>query len=159
MTSIVLSITSVNKIITFAYPILSLVYPIAITLLLYTIFFGSIVKNRRPNIVAWLASTAIAVFHLLKHYALLNVRGITILNHVPIFAYELDCVIPSAFSFSRASLIKVSNREKEFNTNLKRTFTKTLDGTCFLSLKRRNHHPTLPKVFDEILIAHHIQLQ
>jgi len=97
--SCVLSITGVDNIITFAYPILSFVYPIAITLVLYTVFFRSIVKDRVPYIVALLASTIIAVFHLLKHFSMLEGGAIEMLNHIPLFAYELGWVLPSAVGF------------------------------------------------------------
>lgn len=97
--SCVLSITGVDNIITFAYPILSFVYPITITLVLYTVFFGSVVKNRKPYIYALLASTIIAAFHLLKHYGLLSGANIEVLNHIPLFEYELGWVIPSAVCF------------------------------------------------------------
>jgi LIVCS family branched-chain amino acid:cation transporter len=97
--SCVLSITGVDNIISFAYPILSFVYPIAITLVLYSVFFGSMVKNRKPYIYALLASTVIAVFHLLKHFSLLNGSSIEVLNHIPLFEYELGWVVPSAICF------------------------------------------------------------
>src|SRR5690606_36327956 len=45
LASCVLSITGVDNIISFAYPILSFVYPIAITLVLYFVFFSRIVSN------------------------------------------------------------------------------------------------------------------
>jgi LIVCS family branched-chain amino acid:cation transporter len=97
--SCVLSITGVDNIISFTYPILSFVYPIAITLVLYSVFFGSVVKNRKPYIYALLASTVIAVFHLLKHFSLLSGSHIEVLNHIPLFEYEMGWVIPSAICF------------------------------------------------------------
>jgi len=118
--SCVLSITGVDNIISFAYPILSFVYPIAITLVLYTVFFGSIVKNRKPYIFALLASTVIAVFHLLKHYALLNGSSIEMLNHIPLFEYELGWVIPSAVGFFGAWAVSGSDStENHQHRNIK----------------------------------------
>ncbi len=70
--SCVFSITGVDNIITFAYPILTFVYPIAITLVLYSVFFGAIVKNRKPYIYALLASTVIATLYLLRHFSLIS---------------------------------------------------------------------------------------
>lgn len=109
--SCVLSITGVDNIISFAYPILSFIYPIAITLVLYTVFFGSIVKNRKPYIYALLASTLVAVFHLLKHYSLLSGANIEVLNHIPLFEYELGWVIPSAICFFGAWAIDGSGSQ------------------------------------------------
>lgn len=97
--SCLLSITGVDNIIAFAYPILSFVYPIAITLILYTVFFGRIVKNRTPYIYALLASTVIGLLYLFKHFGLLSESNLDILNHIPLFEYELGWVIPSAICF------------------------------------------------------------
>jgi LIVCS family branched-chain amino acid:cation transporter len=111
--SCVLSITGVDNIISFAYPILSFVYPIAITLVLYSVFFGSTVKNRRPYIYAILASTVLAVFYLLKHFSLLNESILEVLNHIPLFQYELGWVIPSAICFFATWAISGSGNERQ----------------------------------------------
>lgn len=100
--SCVFSIAGVDQIITVAYPILSFVYPIAITLVLYTVFFGAIVKNRIPYISALMASTLIAAFYLLKNFSLLSESSIDLLNHIPFFQYELGWVVPSAIAFLAA---------------------------------------------------------
>lgn len=97
--SCILSITGVDNIIGFAYPVLSFVYPIAITLVLYSVFFGSIVKNRRPYIYALTASTIVATFYLLRHLSVLSEDMLAVLNHIPLFQYELGWVIPSAVCF------------------------------------------------------------
>ncbi len=113
--SCVLSITGVDNIIAFAYPILSFVYPIAITLVLYTVFFGSIVKNRKPYIYALMASTAIAVFHLLKHYSLFSGGTLELLNQIPLFEYEMGWVIPSAICFFGAwAITEPDNKEADY---------------------------------------------
>jgi LIVCS family branched-chain amino acid:cation transporter len=111
--SCVLSITGVDNIISFAYPILSFVYPIAITLVLYSVFFGSMVKNRKPYIYALLASTVIAVFYLLKHFSLLNGSNIEVLNHIPLFEYELGWVVPSAICFFATWVISGPGIQKD----------------------------------------------
>ncbi|MEJ5964228.1 branched-chain amino acid transport system II carrier protein [Pedobacter immunditicola] len=111
--SCVLSITGVDNIITFAYPILSFVYPIAITLVLYSVFFGSIVKNRKPYINALLASTVIALFYLLKQFSLLSESNLETLNHLPLFQYELGWVIPSAICFFATWAISGSGNKEE----------------------------------------------
>ncbi|MFB5946735.1 branched-chain amino acid transport system II carrier protein [Albibacterium profundi] len=99
--SCVLSITGVDNIISFAYPILSFVYPIAITLVLYFVFFSRIVSNRLPYIAALLASTVIAMFHLLEHLGLIgpDSYSIQVLSNIPLFDYELGWVVPSAIFF------------------------------------------------------------
>lgn len=99
--SCVLSITGVDNIISFAYPILSFVYPIAITLVLYFVFFSRIVSNRLPYIAALFASTVIATFHLLEHLGLIgpDSYSIQVLSNIPLFDYELGWVVPSAIFF------------------------------------------------------------
>src|SRR5690606_37039654 len=97
--SCVLSVTGVDSIINFAYPILVFVYPIAITLVIYSVFFSRYVLNRKPYIAALLASTVIATFYLLKHMALLSESTLEILNHIPLFQYELGWIVPSAIFF------------------------------------------------------------
>lgn len=117
--SCVLSITGVDNIISFAYPILSFVYPIAITLVLYSVFFGSMVKNRKPYIFALLASTIIAVFHLLKHFSLLSGSNIEVLNNIPLFEYELGWVVPSAICFFATWVINGSGIQKQVDPTSK----------------------------------------
>ncbi|MCX2454187.1 branched-chain amino acid transport system II carrier protein [Pedobacter sp. PLR] len=116
--SFVLSITGVDNIITFAYPILSFVYPIAITLVLYSVFFGRIVKNRKPYLYALLASMVIAVFYLLKHFSLLSESNLEALNYIPFFQYELGWVIPSAICFFATWAIGGSENQKQVDQSL-----------------------------------------
>lgn len=116
--SFVLSITGVDNIITFAYPILSFVYPITITLVLYSVFFGAIVKNRKPYIYALLASTFIAVLYLLKHLSLFSDSVLEALNHIPFFQYELGWVVPSAICFFATWAIGGSGKEQQTEPNL-----------------------------------------
>ncbi len=116
LASCVLSITGVDNIINLAYPILSFVYPVAITLVLYSVFFGSIVKNRKPYINALLASTVIALFYLLKHFSLLSKSNLEVLNHIPLFQYELGWVIPSAICFFATWAICGPESHKQVDT-------------------------------------------
>lgn len=100
--SAILSVTGVDNIITFAYPILSFVYPIAITLILYWVFFGRVVTARQPYIAAILASTVVAVCYLLIQLDMLGEGSIRVLYAIPFFQYELGWVIPSAIAFFAA---------------------------------------------------------
>ncbi|WGQ10584.1 branched-chain amino acid transport system II carrier protein [Pedobacter gandavensis] len=111
--SCVLSITGVDNIISFAYPILSFVYPITITLVLYSVFFGAIVKNRKPYIYALLASTVVAVLYLLKHFSLLSESSIEAFNYIPFFQYELGWVMPSAICFFATWAIGGSGKQQQ----------------------------------------------
>src|SRR5690606_6686692 len=109
--SCVLSITGVDNIISFAYPILAFVYPIVITLVLYTIFFGPFIKDKIPYMAALAGSTVIAILSLFKHLNLLCVDAISILNHIPFFAYGLGWVVPSFILF--VSGVLLSRKRKE----------------------------------------------
>jgi len=111
--SCILSITGVDNIITFAYPILIFVYPIVITLVLYTVFFGALVKTKAPYVAALISSTIIATFSLLKHFNLLHEHLIELLNYIPFFSYELGWVIPSISMFLLFCLLKGSSSNKE----------------------------------------------
>ena len=103
--SCVLSITGVDNIIAFAYPILTFVYPIVITLVLYTVFFGPFVKSKEPYVLALIGSTIIATLSLFKQLNLLSADTIATLNHIPFFQYELGWVVPSAVLFLVGLLI------------------------------------------------------
>ncbi|QBR12159.1 branched-chain amino acid transport system II carrier protein [Sphingobacterium sp. CZ-2] len=103
--SCVLSITGVDNIISFAYPILSFVYPIVITLVIYYVFFGAFVKSKLPYRLALAASTLMAVIGLLKQFNLLGDGIIDKLNHIPFFAYDLGWVVPSLIGFVIGILI------------------------------------------------------
>lgn len=110
--SCILSITGVDNIISLAYPILVFVYPIVITLVIYSIFFGHCVLNREPYIAALLASTIIAIFYLLKHLSILSENSLEVLNHIPLFQYELGWIVPSAIFFFAAWAVTGSGKRR-----------------------------------------------
>lgn len=107
----ILSITGVDNIITFAYPILIFVYPIAITLVLYTVFFGRLVQTKAPYVAALAASTLVAVLSLLKELGWLSPDALMQLNqYIPFFRYELGWVVPSLIFFFGAWISSVRSR-------------------------------------------------
>lgn len=97
--SCILSISGVDTIIQFAYPPLAFVYPIVITLVLYFVIFGRIIKSKAPYIGALIGSTIMALLGLLKVLNLLNEDTLQLLNHIPFFKYDLGWVIPSVLLF------------------------------------------------------------
>lgn len=97
--SAILSVTGVDNIIMFAYPVLGFVYPIAITLILYWVLFGRMVTARQPFIAAILASTLVAFCYLLIQFDMLGEVSLRVLRAIPFFQYELGWVIPSAIAF------------------------------------------------------------
>lgn len=116
--SCILSITGVDNIISFAYPILIFVYPIVITLVLYTVFFGALVKTKAPYVAALISSTIIATFSLFKHLNFLDEQLITILNYIPFFQNELGWVVPSISMFVLCCIIYgVKNKTHQMEQN------------------------------------------
>src|SRR5690606_33369137 len=95
-----LSVTGVDNIIQFAYPPLAFVYPIVMTLVSYIVIFGAFVKSKLPYVWAMIASTIIATFNILKIFDLLQADTLATLNHIPLFSYELGCVVPSLVLFT-----------------------------------------------------------
>lgn len=100
-----LSIKGVDEIINFAYPPLAFVYPITITLVIYIVLFGEIVKSKIPYICALIASTIIAILGLLKLLGKLDEATISNLNKIPFFEYDLGWVVPSIIGFLIGLLI------------------------------------------------------
>lgn len=100
-----LSIKGVDEIINFAYPPLAFVYPITITLVIYIVLFGKIVKSKIPYICALIASTIIAILGLLKLLGKLDEATISNLNKIPFFEYDLGWVVPSIIGFLIGLLI------------------------------------------------------
>lgn len=94
-----LSITGVDNIIKFAYPPLAFVYPIVITLVLYIVVFGNIVKSKSPYIGAILASTIIGIIAVLKILGLLNDETLRLFNKIPFFDIDLGWLVPSIIGF------------------------------------------------------------
>ncbi len=96
--SCLLSITGVDNIISFAYPVLIFVYPIVITLVLYTVFFGPFVKHKLPYVGALIASTIIAAFNLLKYLGMLNDSTLAILDKIPFLGSTFGYLLPDLLS-------------------------------------------------------------
>ncbi|MCA4781385.1 branched-chain amino acid transport system II carrier protein [Empedobacter stercoris] len=100
-----LSIKGVDEIINFAYPPLAFVYPITITLVIYIVLFGKIVKSKTPFVFALLASTIIAILGLLKLLGYFDESTVSSLNKIPFFEYDLGWVVPSIIGFGFGLLI------------------------------------------------------
>lgn len=83
------------------------------SLCLYTVFFGTFVKNKKPYVAALIASTVIATLSLAKHFNLLSEGTLSTLNHIPFFKYELGWVVPSFVLFVLMVLISGTGKSKE----------------------------------------------
>lgn len=117
----ILAVTGVDNIIKVAYPPLAFVYPIVITLVLYVVLFGSLVKDKLPYVAALIASTFIATLGLLKSLNIFNEEQLESLNQIPLFTYELGWVLPSFICFAVGLLIsklKTKKLAEKLNTGL-----------------------------------------
>uniref|UniRef100_UPI003D7F4B24 branched-chain amino acid transport system II carrier protein n=1 Tax=Pedobacter sp. TaxID=1411316 RepID=UPI003D7F4B24 len=111
--SCVLSITGVDNIITYAYPFLSFVYPIVITLVLYVVIFGRVIKSPKPYMGALLATSLVSFAGLLNSFGF----DVPVLNQVikkiPLASYDLAWVVPSLVSFIIFFLIEKLRKKPE----------------------------------------------
>jgi LIVCS family branched-chain amino acid:cation transporter len=97
--SAVLAITGVEYIIQIAYPFLAFIYPIVITLVLYVLIFGRLIKSRLPYIGALAGTTLVSTIYLLAGFEI-HIKGAeNILASIPLATYELWWVIPSIVGF------------------------------------------------------------
>lgn len=97
--SATLAVFGVEKIIQFAYPPLALVYPIAITLVLYIIIFGSFIKQKAPYIGALVATTIVACINVGSILNLWSEGQLNLFDNLPLFDVELGWVVPSILGF------------------------------------------------------------
>ncbi|MBS7332266.1 MAG: branched-chain amino acid transport system II carrier protein [Weeksellaceae bacterium] len=101
-----LSIKGVDEIINFAYPPLAFIYPIVITLVLYVVIFGKIIKDKVPYVGALIASAIIGLLGLFKILGMLSVGVIEKLNYIPFFENDLGWVLPSVIGFGLGFLFR-----------------------------------------------------
>ena len=109
--SCALSITGVDKIIEYAYPFLAFVYPIVITLVLYIVVFGRLVKYRSPFIGAVLATALIAFIELLESFGLKLQPIDDLISKVPLAEFDLAWILPSFILFVFLFFIARVNRK------------------------------------------------
>ncbi|WP_432710373.1 branched-chain amino acid transport system II carrier protein [Pedobacter sp.] len=109
--SCVLSITGVDNIITYAYPFLSFIYPIVITLVLYVVFFGRIIKTTGPYMGALLATSLISFVGLINSFGFSTPALNQFIKKIPLATYDLAWVVPSFVLFILLFLVE-RRREK-----------------------------------------------
>ncbi|WP_400261037.1 branched-chain amino acid transport system II carrier protein [Sphingobacterium sp. SG20118] len=97
--SAVLAITGVEYIIQVAYPFLAFIYPIVITLVLYVLIFGRIIKSSLPFIGAMAGTTLTSTFYLFAGFDIHLKGAENMLQSIPLATYELWWVIPSFVGF------------------------------------------------------------
>ena len=94
------AINGVDQIIYVAYPFLAIIYPIAICMTLFIVFFGSFVKIRSPYLAAVFITFIIAVIKLLVDFNLVQLDLFKkIMSTLPLHQYEIPWLIPALLAF------------------------------------------------------------
>jgi len=101
-----LSIKGVDEIINFAYPPLAFIYPIVITMVIYVVLFGKVIKDKQPYVGALIASSIIGLLGLLKIFNVFNESTLEKLKLIPFFEYDLGWIVPSIIGFGLGFLFK-----------------------------------------------------
>ncbi|WP_410881523.1 branched-chain amino acid transport system II carrier protein [Myroides sp. DW712] len=102
----VLAVNGVDKIIDYAGPFLGIIYPITLTLILYVVIFGKIVKRKIPFVGAIATTT---VFALVQFYMAMVLdptveEGLTFqlnecIKKIPLYNYDVPWLLPSFIVF------------------------------------------------------------
>lgn len=102
----ILSINSVDEIISYAITILSFIYPIVFVLILTLLIFGKKVMSPFPYLLAILVTAFISLITVLASHEIFP-RFTTLFNRVlPLSAYDLGWLLPSFLAFSLGILIQ-----------------------------------------------------
>lgn len=104
--SAILAVNGVDKIIDYAGPFLGIIYPITLTLILYVVVFGKIVKRKIPFVGAIATTT---VFALVQFYIAMVLdpaveEGVAFqlnecIKNIPLYNYDVPWLLPSFVVF------------------------------------------------------------
>lgn len=94
-----LSIYGVDRIIDFAFPFLAVVYPIAVCMAIYLVFFGKYITSKAPYIAAIFVTFIISIIGLLANLDINKKAMQSILESIPLNQYEIPWLIPSVIAF------------------------------------------------------------
>lgn len=94
-----LSIHGVDKIIDIAFPFLAVVYPIAVCMAIYLVFFGRFVSHKTPYITAITITFIISIIGLFSNLGVAKENMLKILETLPLNQYEIPWLIPSLIAF------------------------------------------------------------
>lgn len=107
-----LSVYGVDTIIDFAFPFLAVIYPIAVCMAIYIVFFGKIITAKAPFIAAIGVTLIIAIIGLLDNLGIAEENMNQILSAMPLNQYEIPWLIPSAIAFGLTAIF-VRNKVSE----------------------------------------------
>jgi len=104
--SAILAVNGVDKIIDYAGPFLGVIYPITLTLILYVVIFGKIVKRKIPFVGAIVTTT---IFAIVQFYITMTIGQAVedsfvfqlneCIKKFPLYNYDVPWLLPSFVVF------------------------------------------------------------
>lgn len=107
-----LSVYGVDNIIDYAFPFLAVVYPVAVCMALYIVFFGKFVRSKIPYIAAISITFIVAIIGLLSNLGIAQSTMDSILNAIPLYKYEIPWLLPSFLAFVLFWLISMKTNSE-----------------------------------------------
>jgi len=95
--SIVLSISSLDEMWTYAGGILSFIYPIVLVMILFVLLFGKYVLPKTPYLVAIVTATVMSMIALLPSCGITDLESFRM--SLPLSKHNLEWLLPSLFTF------------------------------------------------------------
>lgn len=104
--SAVLAVNGVDDIIDYAGPFLGIIYPITLTLILYVVIFGKLIKSKAPFVGAIVATT---IYSLIQFFLTIGLKSASTdswlweidrgLHKIPLYNYDVPWLLPSFVVF------------------------------------------------------------
>lgn len=111
--SAILAVNGVDDIIDYAGPFLGIIYPITLTLILYVVLFGKVVKRKTPFVAAIITTT---IYALLEFYLSMSLENApadswlivadNTMRKIPLYNYDVPWLLPSLGVFIVCWLFK-----------------------------------------------------
>lgn len=103
--SLLLSVNSVDQIISYAVNILLFIYPITLALIVYILIFGKLVKAKFPYLGVLIVTGLISLISVLENLQL-NFGGLfRFKNSIPLSEHSLEWLLPSFITFVVLALV------------------------------------------------------
>ncbi len=111
ISSAILAVNGVDRIIDYAAPFLGIIYPITLTLIIYMVAFGKRVKRRAPFVGAIITTTVIALIQFASFlagkygYVVFAAKNNDLISRIPLSNYDVPWLIPSFIAFVSVFLL------------------------------------------------------
>lgn len=99
LVSMFFSINSVDEIIVYAINILLFIYPITLTVIIYTLIFSKLVKNKLPYIMTIISTAIISLIAVFENLGLDFKTLYKFKKSIPLENYQLEWLLPSFIVF------------------------------------------------------------